>query len=59
MASALVSCLSSKKDDAVKLELQKLEKMTESIISLLTPRVKSADNIIRNSKSLISYFKRY
>lgn len=54
----LCSCLSSKKDDSVKLELQKLENMKMRLLDLLTPRIKTSDNKIHSRNSLLSYFRR-
>lgn len=55
--SGLCICLSSKKDKSVELELQKLEQMKETIINLLSPRVKSADVKIQTTNGLLSSFR--
>lgn len=49
--AALCTALSSKKDKSVELELQKLNQMKDSILSMLTPRVKSSDKKIVNPNS--------
>lgn len=49
--AALCTALSSKKDKSVELELQKLNQMKDSILSMLTPRVKSNDKKIVNPNS--------
>lgn len=49
--SALCTCLSSKKDKSVELELQKLEQLKTTFIDMLTPRVKSDDKKIVNKYS--------
>lgn len=51
--AALCVCLSSKKDKSVELELQKLEQMKETIINLLSPRVKSSDVKIQAVNGLL------
>lgn len=55
--AALCVCLSSKKDKSVELELQKLEQMKQSIISMLVPRVKSDDVKVFNRNSILNYFR--
>jgi len=49
--AALCTCLSSKKDKSVELELQKLEQLKNSFIEMLSPRVKSDDKKILNKYS--------
>lgn len=49
--ATLCACLSSKKDKAVELELQKLEQLKNSFVEMLTPRVKSDDKKIFNKYS--------
>lgn len=55
--AVLCVCLSSKKDQSVNLEIAKLEKMKESFLALLLPRVKSDDKKIRVTNGLLSYFR--
>lgn len=57
--SALCVCLSSKKDKSVELELQKLEQMKQSLINMLSPRVKSNDVKIRSNNTLLNSFRGY
>ena len=49
--AALCTCLSSKKDKSVELELQKLEQLKTTFIEMLVPRVKSDDKRIVNKNS--------
>jgi hypothetical protein len=49
--AALCTCLSSKKDKSVELELQKLEELKKAFIEMLTPRTKSDDKKIVNRNS--------
>lgn len=55
--AALCICLSSKKDDSAKFEIQKLEKMSQYLVDLVAPRVKSGDKVISNKNSLFNYFR--
>lgn len=57
--SGLCVCLASKKDKSVELELQKLEQMKQTIIGLLSPRVKSNDIKIKSRNSLLNSFRGY
>ena len=52
--AALCTCLASKKDKSVELELQKLEQTKESLINMLAPRVKSNDIKIKARHSLLN-----
>ena len=51
--AALCTALSSKKDKSVELELQKLTQMKESILEMLSPRVKSNDKKVVNQNSFL------
>lgn len=51
--ASLCTALSSKKDQSVELELQKLEQMKITVLSMLAPRVKSNDKKIINSNSFL------
>lgn len=53
--SALVSCLSSKKDKALEFEVQRLEEMKQTAITILDPRVEN-DSLKFRSGKLIDYF---
>ena len=55
--AALCTCLSSKKDKSVELELQKLEQQKQSVVTMLAPRVKSNDVKIKTSNSLLNNFR--
>lgn len=55
--AALCVCLTSKKDKNVEIEIQKLEQMKDSLISLMSPRVKSNDVVI-HSNALLNVFRR-
>lgn len=55
--AALCTCLSSKKDKSAEFEIQKLEQMKQTLLSILEPRVKSDDTKIRNSNGLLNYFR--
>lgn len=55
--AALCVCLSSKKDKSVELELQKLEQMKQTVINMLSPRVKSDDQKIKSRNNLLNYFR--
>lgn len=57
--SALCVCLSSKKDKSVELELQKMQAMKQSLISMLSPRIKSNDIVIKSKNSLLNSFRRF
>lgn len=54
--AALCVCLTSKKDKSAELELQKLEQMKMTFLSLLQPRVRSNDEKIK-STGLLNYFR--
>lgn len=56
--AALTVCLSSKKDKAAELEIQKLQQMKDSLIQLMSPRVKSSDVVVK-SNSIINAFRRF
>ena len=53
--SALVRCLSSKKDKALEVESEVLKQMTDPAITMLDPRVEH-DSVKFRSGSLLSYF---
>ena len=53
--ATLCSCLSSKKDKSVELELQKLEQMKMTFTDVLSPRVKSNDKVIVNRNGLLRF----
>ncbi len=55
--AALCTCLSSKKDKSVDLEIQKLELLKQSLLSLLAPRIKSDEVKITNDNSVLNYFR--
>lgn len=55
--AALCTCLSSKKDKASSFELEKLERMKQSMIELLNPRVESNDSKLRG-QGILSRFIR-
>lgn len=55
--AALCSCLTSKKDNQAKIELEKLEQMKKVMSQILSPRVKSDDLKIK-SNTLLNYFRR-
>lgn len=57
--AALCICLSSKKDKSVELELQKLQQTKQSLVDMLSPRVKSNDVKIKNNNSFLNNFRGY
>lgn len=56
--SALVVCLSSKKDRSAENEFEKLELMKKTMLEMLDPRVESADSFIRGQGILTSMIRR-
>lgn len=54
--AALCSCLTSKKDQQAKIEIEKLEQMKSTMIGMLQPRVKSDDKKIKGSQ-ILNYFR--
>lgn len=54
--AVLCTCLSAKDHSSLKIELQKLEQMKQTMVSLLSPRVESNDIKIK-SQGLLGYIK--
>lgn len=54
--SALCTCLTSKKDNSAQVEMQKLEMMKTSAITMLDPRVESPDTKIRPN-GILNHFR--
>lgn len=57
--AALCVCLASKKDKSVELELQKMEQTKQTLINMLSPRVRSNDIKIKANNSLLNTFRGY
>ena len=57
--AALVTCLSAKKDNAVSVEKDKMERMAQNLLRILAPRVRDNSVKINNLSGPMSRFQRY